>query len=490
MITLRKVASIALLFTMLFVSVVMTSFGLESSNVISSIGLIRYSDPLRADVDVNVNSTKVIGSNNFSLGTHPPETGWSNSPALLQLTKDANFRLIRIFSHRFQSCISWNEATNTGTWNWASVDSMVQKIFDVGAQPEITMMYCASNDRIRGVPTGMTIDSTTKLPKPEQYAAYCRAWVKHFKDTGRAVKYYDLFNEAYIYYWHSSNPDYVRLGYYLDAFNAAYDAMHAENSQVVIGSDSALTKPFLDYWIQHGGKLDMLACHKYDSDSRSWSDATVLQKAETKYFVTTSLFDGVQDARKKWFNAHGVTLAAIINEANWGAYCSDGTDDRIQQMAGAVWTALMLRGCILSGVDYSIYFTFCSSKSWETANKEYGWGFGMVNLDDGQPWYPYYVHKMIGNNLAVGDQIVETTSSSNDVRSLAWLHDGKLMILIINKANQPKTIGLKGTGSQLTFFKIDGTISAETPSVQTGVVNGKDLLTTTGYSVILLRASA
>jgi len=488
---LRKAAKIALLLTILFVSVAMTSFGFESSNVIPSIGSIRYSDPPEADVDVTVNFANVIGTNYFQIGTMPDLEWrtWHDRPVLQQLTKDANFKLIRMFSHRFQPATSWNEATKTGTFDWTNVDSMVETIFEVGAQPEITIMYSYSNDRILGVPSGMTIDSVTKLPKPEQYAAYAKAWVKHFKDKGWSVKYYDLINEAYIYYWHSSSPDYSRLGYYLAVFNAAYDAMHAENSQVIVGSDSGLTKPFLDYWIDHGGKLDMLAFHKYDADTRSWSDSTVFQKAETKYVVTNSLFYGVQDARKKWYDAHGVTLAAINTESNWGAYCSEGTDDRIQQMAGAVWTALMVRGSILSGVDYSIYFTLLSSKSWESGHKTYGWGFGMINMDDNEPWYPYYVNKMIGNNLAVADQIVETTSSTNDVRSLAWLHDGRLMILLINKVNQPRTISIRGLRGQLTFFKIDDTISYETPGVQTGVINPTDLLNTIGYGVILLQTS-
>ena len=60
----RSVARVVFLFVILVGSVVSVSFGLPSSNVISSTGLVHYFPR----VDVTVNPSKVISVNNLSLG--------------------------------------------------------------------------------------------------------------------------------------------------------------------------------------------------------------------------------------------------------------------------------------------------------------------------------------------------------------------------------------------------------------------------------------
>ena len=215
-------------------------------------------------------------------------------------------------------------------------------------------------------------------------------------------------------------------------------------------------------------------------------DETPLLRAERRYFVTDGLWYGVNDARQIW----GANLPAIASECNWAAACTDGTDPRLQQVVGAVWLALVLRTSILEDVQYNLYYSFSSSKSWEQANKPSGgFGFGMINHDDNQPWYPYYVQKLLGINLFAGDSIVESESSSDDVRALAWLHNGTSNILLVCKVDEPRTVCLQGATGQLNFSRIDNNISYLTPSVQVGKINSTDSLSTGGYSVILLQAS-
>jgi hypothetical protein len=145
---------------------------------------------------------------------------------------------------------------------------------------------------------------------------------------------------------------------------------------------------------------------------------------------------------------------------------------------------------MLENVQYSVYFTFSSSKSWELANKPSGgFGFGMVNNDDNQPWYPYYVQKLVGVNLSVGDSILDSESSSDDVRSIAWLHNGTLNVLLACKVDESRIVHLRGIGAQTYISKIDGSVSYLTPSVQTGNFSSADPLMINGYTVILLQTS-
>jgi len=461
-----------------------TTYGFQSSNTISLTGAISYWPP----VYVNVKTSNTVGSNALSLGF---QLSWDaelaqfpTSPEYKQLASDAGFKMIRFFSHILDPCSHWNESTNTGTFSWTNVDNVVRSILEIGAEPFITLGFCDHDGII--IPKGMATDPATLLPHPEDFSAYCKEWVKHFKQLALPVRYYEIINEPYFYYYSNWNYNETKLGYYLTLFNTCYNVMHDENPQILIGSDSSLYRKFLDYWVMHNGRLDFLSFHKYDSYGPSESDSSGIQRAETQYLVSNSLIYGVKDAQQKWFNATGTTLPAINSESNWSAYATNGTDPRLQQVLGAVWTALTLRNCMLNNVQYSVYYAFASSKSWELL-KGVGYGFGMVNSDDKKPWYPYFVQKMIGQNLKVGDSIVESTSSSNDLRSIAWVHNNTLNILLVCKTDQPRTVSLQGISGQLNISRIANTIPYTTPSVQTDVIGSTQSLITDGYEVILLQ---
>jgi hypothetical protein len=481
----RKVISITiLLFATTFIPMASATSGSDEQKTVGTSGSVNY----LPGIFVNVNPDTVISTNSLSLGFTLGYDWkiWRDNSAQIQLTTDVGFKIIRFLDQRIQPCTYWNESSQTGTFNWQDVDSLIGKIFQVGAQPLVCLGYVDSSGIT--IPPGIAVNSTTGLPNPDSFAAYCRAWVQHFGSTV-PVRFYEIFNEAWYYFYPNWNAwSSVKAGYFLQLFNACYNAMHAQNSQVLVGNDASLHRKFLDYWIANGGKLDFLSFHKYDCDGTSMADQTPLQRAEQRFFITDNYFYGVTDARQKWFNAHGVTLPAIATEANWAATCSSGTDPRIQQVVGAVWTALMLKSSILNNVQYECYYCFSSSKSWEVSNKKSGgYGFGMVNQDNNQPWYPYYVQKLIGTNLAVGDQIVNSSSSSSDISTLAWVHSGKLNILLICKVTQAMNVKLSGVQGTLSYFKIDNAVSYQSPRVQTGTISASTTLTLNGYTVILLQ---
>jgi len=112
----------------------------------------------------------------------------------------------------------------------------------------------------------------------------------------------------------------------------------------------------------------------------------------------------------------------------------------------------------------------------------------MINEDDNQPWYPYYVHRMIGSNMGLGDEIAETESTSDDVRTIAWIHDGKLMILLICKVAEPRMISFEGIAGQFNIMWIDGSIPYTSPAVQETTINVGDRIEINGYTVMLLKA--
>jgi hypothetical protein len=176
----------------------------------------------------------------------------------------------------------------------------------------------------------------------------------------------------------------------------------------------------------------------------------------------------------------------IISEYNFNSASAQGTDPKIQQMAGAVWTALVLRMSVLAGVRQAVYYSYSGSASWGMKNTYTGAGFGMVNGDNDYPWYQYYVHYMLGNNLGVGDAIVGTTSSSEDVRALAWIHNEKLNILLICKVDEPRIVRIEGLEGELKLLRIDNSIPWQTPAMQTNGIKSEEPLVINGYTVALL----
>ncbi|MEM3697503.1 MAG: hypothetical protein QXQ94_08415 [Candidatus Bathyarchaeia archaeon] len=488
----KKAAFTIFLIVTIIFSAVSVSFGLQSPRVISASGTINYWP--RVDVVVDVN--KVIGINNLSLGFNLDWERWKkflDSTVQQQLAIDVGFKLVRVFDFRptnprLMPCIYWDEPTKTGVWNWTWVDLLTQKIFEIRAEPLFCLGYARDNIQ-NYIPPGMAVNPVTQLPYAESYAAYAAEWVKHFKQLGLPVRFYEIMNEPFFYFgWNAANL--TKLGYFVEFWNAVARAMRSENPKILLSHDAITQKRVFDYWLRYGDDVDFLDFHKYDADiTGQYSDEEMFRYAEIRGFedVSWSALYSIGDARQKWFNTRGKWLPAIISESNFNSAWENGTDPKIQQMAGAVWLALVLKGSISKGLDYFVYFEFSSSKSSAIKKPSGGFGFGMINLDDNQPWYPYYVHLVIGSNLAIGDKLIEVKSSSGDVKSIAWIHDKKLNIILICKSNENRTVRFQGISGQVTVLWIDEKISYENPEIQTKIYNVTEPLVLNGYTVALLQ---
>ena len=487
----KKVVWTTFLLIILAFSATSVSFGFQSSSTISSSGMISY----WPRVDVTINVSKIIGVNNLTLGFQLDWDRWKtflDRSVQQQLAMDAGFGLVRVVDFRptnprLMPCTYWNETSKTGVWSWTYVDALTRKIFEIGAEPLFCLGWARENIQ-NYIPPGMAVNPVTLLPYPESYAAYASEWVKHFKQLGLPVRFYQIMNEPFAYFgWSAENM--TRLGYFVELWNAVARAMRQQNPNIFLSHDAITHKNVLDYWINYGDDIDFLDFHKYDADTiGQYSDAQMFTRAEQRFFETSPTLYGVDDARQRWRNGRGKWLPVINSESNFNSAWETGTDPKIQQMAGAVWLALLLRTAVLKGLSYSVYFEFSSSKSWELANRQSGGiGFGMINKDDNRPWYPYYVNQFFGSNLAAGDAIWEARSSSDDVRVLAWDNKGKLNILIISRVNGSRTIYINGVEGDFNFLMVDSTVPWDNPSLQLGNINTTQPIIIKGYTVMLLQ---
>jgi PKD repeat protein len=421
-------------------------------------------------VSINVNST--VATNYLSLGFQLDGrdiASFASSFTLQNLAEQANFKMVRFFHHRYGWAVTnWNSQTMSGSWNWNNYDRVVNAITAAGAQPLICLGYGGSGEM--SLPSGMPRWSEDSyFPDPTQFAAYARQWVQHFQGK---VKYYEILNEPIQHYFWS---DSAKLARYTRFFNIVSAEMKKADPTIFISQDSSAVKSVLDYWVNNGNHLDFLGFHKYDSSStRPATDAELFARAESEDIgdiPTTTRKYTLAEAR----SLYGANTPIICGESNinWMFY---PTDTRIQTMTAAVWAGLSIRFWSVQGLNYWLWWDFAGRGSSQTK-------FGMVNLDNNQPWYPYYVMKMFASNSAVGDTIVQSTANSEDIRSLAWYNGGNLNILIIHKGTDSTNIGLNGVTGTFTYQKLD---TQHCPP-QIGTVNSANTITIDGYTVMLLQ---
>jgi len=483
------ISSLLLVILIIFATPLPAYTGSSQLRVIKSNGWIIYS-PL---VNININIEKILGKNNLSLGFQISygSGDFISKQIMRQLAKDACFKIVRFFDGlespwipSMMPCKYFNESAKNGVYDWTNVDDLIGKIFEIGAEPLICLGLIVGSGNPPKVPPGMVINSTTGLPNPESYATYASEWVKHFKEKGWNVRFYEIINEPWIYFgW---TPNYTKLAYYMELFNACANRMRQVNPDILISFDFIARKPVLDYWLTRGGAdVDFIDFHKYDADGplpNPYTDAQMFQRAETRYFTSSPLGYSIMQARQIWYNKRGKFLPIICSESNFNSACGDGgTDPKIQQMAGAVWLALLLRTEILNDIHYHVYFELASSYY------QGSYGFGMIDTFSKKPWYPYYVNYMMGNNLAVGDLIIYSISSSEEIRTLAWIHNQKVNILLICKVDQTRTVLINGVTGIGKITKIDSTIPWQQASMQVEEINLSEPFALKGYTVALVQ---
>jgi hypothetical protein len=253
--------------------------------------------------------------------------------------------------------------------------------------------------------------------------------------------------------------------------------------------------------LSHGVGIDIFNFHKYDdwkNPPNAFSDEVMFQRAEDVYFqkndMDTLTVDYVRDT---WYEQRGEYLPFILSEGNWNAAYGP-TDERIQQMAGAARIAMVIRLCMLNDVSYNIFYTLTSDAYWQTLTYGSGRGFGMIDSNTmhsasqsyDRPWYPYYVHYMIGPNLNVGDQIIDVQTSSENIRVIGWNNGETTNILLIHKDKGREQVIIRGLQGTLNIQWIDESVSYLTPSIQAKSIQADEGIYLDGYTVALIQGEA
>jgi hypothetical protein len=455
-------------------------------------------------VNVTTNFSKVIGTNNISLGSQI-DREWLDLDKFSELHNDFNqckFRLIRVGIYYTSPCLTWNETYQTGTYDWSRFDTLLQILHDM--EVEIMIVIGNNNPSLTngGLPIGMEKNyNNTGFPNPVSFSKYCKDIAVHIHQNGWSVKYWELYNEPYgVFEDEKFYEPLIENAYnaFVELFNSASEAILEIFPDALFGTDISNIKTFFNRFVFDGKNVGFLSFHKYDAWG-TWlyrpegylPDNILLLKASilgNKYLHTP------QEMRAKWYDINNVMIPVFCTETNLNSAYINGTDPRIQEVINAVWYAEELIAFISSDVRYSIYFHFASDDSpyWIKSKKTMGGGFGMINKTSPfDKWYPYHVNYLLGNNLHVGDKLFSCTSSNSTIIStLSWVNNNTYHILLVGKTNNSVNINIDIKNANpkneiITMYKIDKQ-STELQVSEENYTNNIDI-SEKGYFVLMLK---
>jgi hypothetical protein len=455
-------------------------------------------------VNVTTNFTKVIGTNNISLGSQIVGE-WLNLDKFPKLHNGFNqckFRLIRIGIYHTFPCLTWNDTYQTGTYDWSRFDTLLQILVDMDT--EIIIVIGNNNPSLTngGLPIGMEKNyNDTGFPNPVSFSNYCMEIAAHIYQNGWSVKYWELYNEPYGVFEDEKFYKPLKENSYnafVELFNSASNAILEIFPNALFGTDVSNIKTFFNRFVFDGQNVGFMSFHKYDAWG-TWlyrpegylPDNVLLLKASilgNKYLYTP------QEMRVKWYDINNIMIPVFCTETNLNSAYINGTDPRIQEVINAAWYTEELIAFITSGVRYSIYFHFSSDDSpyWIKSKKTMGGGFGMINKTSPfDKWYPYHVNYLLGNNLQVGDKLFRCTSSNSTIIStLAWGFNNTHHILLVGKIKKSVNVNIEIINANpkneiITIYKIDKQ-STELQVTEENYTNNIDLYEK-GYFVILLK---
>lgn len=264
-------------------------------------------------------------------------------------------------------------------------------------------------------------------------ANWAASRVRHFRDIGYPVKYFEFGNENDIN--DSSTPDGPcdqNISCYNDAFEAAYNAMKAVDPTIKIGGPVVANPllPFMtDFLSRHGNKVDFVDYHNYAPYGQQQGFIDLARNVRGK--MNQYLVDN-QYRRKD-------QVPLLLTE--W--------DHEIQGNPSSIHFISAIYHQIKGGLDGSVRYQHNDHYREEFSSP---WGYSLYNSDDSRE-SKFYYHQIIRDYL--GDQVLESSSDEGDILVLATKKsvNNEVNVIVINAKDRAvtKTVTVGGVGANASF---------------------------------------
>ncbi len=304
-----------------------------------------------------------------------------------------------------------------------------------------------------------------------------------------SIPYWEILNE--VDFEHQMSPQTYTLLY--DAIATAMREVQPEIKFVGVALAAPSQRPdYFEYFLDHknhrpGVPLDFISYHFYASpqpdESLDIQQHTVF--AQSDGFLNTVRY--VESIRKRLSPGTGT----MINEIGIISADDSGQNDPnhvTKPVPGAYWN--------LAGAEYAYIYAELAQQGIDVAGESQLVGYptqfpsvSMVGWSDGKPNARIWVLKLLRDNFAPGDKIVEMAPSSQSSAANPYVYSyavvtkqGKRKLLLVNRRNQNFDLSVRGAaGGQLDF--VDVTTGLQ-PAVSTKLTS--DNLTLHGFSVAVV----
>ena len=343
-----------------------------------------------------------------------------------------------------------------------------------------------------------TYEQGTELRDPAMnevadYYARLLAWYTKGGFTDEFGKRHESGYHYSIPYWEVLNE--IDFEHHFDAatYTRLYDEVVLAMREVqpdlkFVGLALAIpTEPhYFEYFLDHrnhkpGVPLDFISYHFY-------ATPTPDQTPKVEQFTYFDQADGflktvryVESIRKRLSPRTKTTIDEL------GVISAD---DEVQGEPGHLAKPIENSYWNLAGALYAYLFGELAKIGIDVAGESQLVGFptqfpsvSMVDWNDGKPNARFWVLKLLHDNFAAGDKLVEIESNQPYVYSLAFVtQDGKKRVLLVNKRDRTFDVTVTGTtGGRIDY--VDQTTSFQPPAMMK--LSG-DTLKLSGYSVSVL----
>ena len=305
---------------------------------------------------------------------------------------------------------------------------------------------------------------------------------RHESGYHYSIPYWEVLNEVDFEH-HFDAETYTRL---YDQTVLEMKAVQPDLKFVGMALAIPIEPHYFEYFLDHrnhkpGVPLDFISYHFY-------ANPTPDQTPEIEQFTYFDQADGflktvryIESIRKRLSPETKTTIDEL------GVISAD---DGNQDKPGYIAKPIENRYWNLAGALYAYVFGELSRIGVDVAGESQLVGFptqypsvSMVDWNDGKPNARFWVLKLLHDNFAAGDKLVEVDSNLPYVYSLAFATtDGKKRLLLVNKRDRPFEITLTGaTGGRVDY--VDQTTNFKPPAMKK---LASDPLTLGGYSVAVV----
>ena len=420
--------------------------------------------------------------NPFSWGVGAPDkhlAHWPGNETLKQRIRDAKVKLVRVGVTQWGLYNGQDVYPAHNTWNWATLDALLNTIWDAGAEPLIVVC---------GFPGGVsrTLSSTNVILSADwsEYGTFMAGLVQRYnvdKALGptKTVRYFEMWNEPTI----EGDGHFASMASYNTFFTTVASAMRAKDPTLkLIGPVDAhsgdLDKGPTESWLSNAAKnleanLDILSWHNYGP----WANDTSKTDAQRMAWTKPNYQDDVIKVKNGGLNGvltgpSGKKYGAAITEYNIAQGDFAGFNAKYHSEVNATWMASAIINAMKANIDLFTFYNLSEN------DKNH---LGLLSNTDFTPYKPYFTLFLFGNYT--GNQKLTTTGGATNLEAFSSraTATGRTYVTVVNKdtAGNPYDVTVSLANS-----------ASATGTVNVRVVNAATTANPTAYTTVPYTGSA